>query len=133
MKYYKPIGLFAGVLLIISCFLPWAYYPDINKHFTGFFSEENVYGKPAKVFIFLAVVSVALIFIDKLWAKRTLLFVATINLAYLIKSYVLFTTCYNTICPQKEYGLYLLMTSVVLLSITSIFPDMKIPEKKEKN
>lgn len=133
MKYYKVLGLFACAIVAISCFLPWTFYPDLNKSFTGFFSEENMYGKPGKVFIFLVVISGILILLNKLWAKRVLLFVAAINVAYLIKTYVLFTTCYIAMCPVKQYGLYLLMAGTVLLLIVSIFPDMKIEEETEKN
>lgn len=130
MKYYKLIGVTACVILVVSCFLPWTFYSDLNKSFTGFFSEENVYGKPGKVFIFLAVVSAALIIINKIWAKRTLLFLTAINVAYLIKTYVLFTTCYNTVCPQMQYGFYLLILGVVGIGFASLFPDMKhLPSK----
>jgi hypothetical protein len=130
MKYYKFIGLSACVLLVISCFLPWTYYSDLNKSFTGFFSEQKIYGKPGKVFIFFAVSSAILIFLDKIWAKRALIFLAAINLAYLIKTYVLFTTCYSTVCPVKLCGLYLLMASCVLLVIVSIFPNLKLQESE---
>ena len=133
MKYYKTIGIIACVLLVISCFLPWTYYADLNKSFTGFFTEQNIYGKPGKVFIFLAVSSAILILLDKIWAKRTLLFITAINVAYLIKTYVLFTTCYNTICPQKEYGFFVLMLSVIMLIVVSLFPDTEVidPQKKD--
>jgi len=128
MKYYKLIGFSACILLVISCFLPWTYYADLNKSFTGFFTEQNIYGKPGKVFIFFAVCSAVFIFLDKIWAKRTLVFLAALNIGYLIKTYVLFTTCYSAICPQKLYGLYLLILSCIVLTIVSIFPNLKLQE-----
>lgn len=133
MKYYKVLGLFACALVAISCFLPWTFYPDLNKSFTGFFSEENMYGKPGKVFIFLATISAALILINRIWAKRVLLFVAAINIAYLIKSYVLFTTCYSALCPVKQYGLYLLMAGAIMLMVVSIFPDMEVQSDENED
>ena len=132
MKYYKFTGLFACALLIVSCFLPWAFYADLNKSFTGFFSEQNIYGKPGKVFIFMAVCSAILFALDKVWAKRTLIFLSALNLGYLIKTYVLFTTCYSTICPQKEYGLYLLIFSCILLLVVSVLPNLKVEEDAEE-
>lgn len=129
MKYYKLIGISACVLLIISSFLPWAYYDDLHKTFTGFYTEQNIYGKPGKVFIFLAVCSVALIVINKIWAKRTLIFLAALNIGYLIKTYVLFTTCYSTVCPVKLFGLYLLIFSSVMLAIVAVLPKLKLEEK----
>ncbi|MDQ2718734.1 MAG: hypothetical protein M3Z26_03060 [Bacteroidota bacterium] len=133
MKYYKLTGLVACALLIISCFLPWAYYADLHKSFTGFFSEQNIYGRPGKAFVFIAVCSAILIYLDKLWAKRTLIFLAAVNIGYLIKTYVLFTSCYSTICPLKEYGLYLLIFSSILLLVVTFFPDIKIGENIEKD
>ncbi|MEO6683421.1 MAG: hypothetical protein ABIN48_11430 [Ginsengibacter sp.] len=112
--------------------MPWTYYPDLDKSFTGFFSEANMYGKPGKVFIFLSVVSAVLILIQRIWAKRVFLFVAAITLAYLIKTYVLFTTCYSALCPVKEYGLYVLMASTILLMVVAIFPDMEITNEPEE-
>ena len=131
MKYYKLTGFIACLLLVISCFLPWVFYPDLGKSFTGFFSEQNMYGKPGKVFIFISVCSAVLISLDKLWAKRTIIFFVALNIGYLIKTYVLFTSCYSTICPQKEYGLYLLILASILLTIVAIFPNLKLEDNVE--
>lgn len=128
MKYYKPIGILICLLIIVSCFMPWAYYPDLQKSFTGFHSEQNSYGKPGVLFTFVAIVSIILILINRIWAKRTHLFFAALNLAYLIRTYILFTSCYNTICPIKQTGIYLLVASCILLMVICLFPDMKLSE-----
>ena len=132
MKHYKIIGLLACALLIVSCFLPWAYYADLNKTFNGFFSEGNNYGKPGKFFVFFAIASLALIYLDKIWAKRLHLFLSALNIGYLIKTYVLFTSCYNTYCPEKRAGIYLLIISSILIMIVSISPDLKIENSESK-
>jgi hypothetical protein len=133
MKYYKVIGLLACIALVVSCFLPWAYYPDLNKSFTGFFTEQNIYGKPGIVFSFFAAVSVILVFINKIWAKRTLIFFAALNLGYLLKTYVIFTACYKGYCPEKQYGLYCVIFSSIALLLVSFFPDLKLSDsEKEK-
>lgn len=133
MKHYKLIGWLACLLLFISCFLPWTYYADLNKNFTGFFSEQNNYGKPGIVFVFIAVVSALLIGVDKIWAKRTHIFLTALNIGYLIKTYILFTSCYNAYCPAKKFGIYLLIISCVALLIVSVFPDVKLAEEKPGN
>lgn len=133
MKNYKLIGSLSCIILAISCFLPWAYYPDLHKSFTGFFSERNIYGRPGKVFLFFAIISIILIFINKIWAKRTLIFLSALNLGYLLKTYVIFTSCYNAYCPQKEYGLYLLIIGCIALMLISLFPDLKVDEKTEED
>lgn len=132
MKYYKIIGLLACIALVVGCFLPWAYYPDLNKSFTGFFTEQNVYGKPGMAFTFFGLASLVLIFINKLWAKRTLIFFAALNIGYLLKTYVIFTSCYKGYCPQKEYGLYCLIISSLALLLVSFFPDLKLSEKEKE-
>lgn len=48
VKYLHWIGLAACICLIVSCFLPWVYYGDIEQTFTGFYSYKNEYGKPGK-------------------------------------------------------------------------------------
>ncbi len=132
MRFNKQIGIIACILLIISCFIPWCFYADINKVFTGFISERNMYGKPGKFLTFFALASIFLIITPKVWAKRTHLFFAAITFGYAIKTYVLFTGCYNAYCPEKRLGIYLMMTSVVIILIVSIFPDMKINQVQQE-
>lgn len=130
MKNYKLIGWLACILLLVSCFIPLTYYADLNKNFTGFFSEKNMYGKPGIFFVFIAAVSAILIYLDKIWAKRAHIFLGALNLGYLIKTYILFTSCYNAYCPEKKIGIYLLIISCVLLFIISLFPNMKLINKE---
>ena len=126
MKYSKWIGIAACVLLIAVCFMPWTYHADVQKNFTGFFSEKDAYGKPGKFYIFFAVVSILLLFTEKLWAKRIHIFVAGIMLAYAVKTYILYTSCYNAYCPEKKAGIYLLLVCAVVILLVAIFPDIKI-------
>ncbi|MEO6456211.1 MAG: hypothetical protein ABIN97_19195 [Ginsengibacter sp.] len=131
MKYSKWIGLTACITLSIACFMPWAYYADINKTFTGFFSQNGVYGKPGKFLVFFAVASGILILLPKIWAKRIHLFLSALFTGYAVKSYILFTSCYNTFCPEKQFGIYLMMISCFLILIVAILPDMKISVGKK--
>jgi hypothetical protein len=95
LQIIKWAGLAACVVLIIACFLPWTYHADIDKTFTGLFSEKNAYGRPGKFLIFYAVVSIIFILLQKVWAKRIHLFLAALTVGYAIKTYILFTSCYN--------------------------------------
>ena len=130
MKYSLLIGVIACLTLSIACFMPWTYYSDINKTFTGFFSENNIYGKPGKLLFIFAMLSCLLIILPKIWAKRIHLFVSALFTGYAIKSYILFSSCYNTFCPVKKYGIYLMMISCFLILIVAIFPDMKISRER---
>ena len=118
----------ACIVLIVSAFLPWTYHEDLHKTFTGLYSEKNIYGKPGKFLIYFAVVSFALTLTPKLWAKRTNLFLSALVMGYAVKSYILFTSCYNAYCPDKKIGIYLMMASCIVILITSILPDMKMNE-----
>lgn len=131
MKYYKFWVILAALGLIAGSFLPIAYYSDLDKTFTGFFSENNLYGKPGKLFIFIAVVSIVFAFINKAWAKGINLLFAAVNVAFYIKTYVLFTSCANGLCPEKRFGLYILMGATILLMATALLPDLKVTSKSD--
>jgi uncharacterized membrane protein YjjP (DUF1212 family) len=133
MKYYKLIGITACALLLVSCFLPWAYYADLHRSFTGFYTEKNEYGKPGVFFSFIAICSVILILIDKIWAKRVHIIFAAITIGYLIKTYILFTSCYIGYCPEKKFGIFILITACTLMMIVALFPDIKLMDEKGQN
>ena len=134
MKYSKLIGIIACIILVIACFMPWTYHADIHKTFTGFFSENNAYGKPGKFLVFFAIVSGILTVLPKVWAKRTHIFLSALFTGYAIKTYILFTSCYNAYCPEKKYGIYLMIVSCFIILIVSVFPEMKMDKgKKEVN
>ncbi len=118
----------ACIVLMIACFSPWTYHDDLHKTFTGFFTEKNMYGKPGKFLFFFSVLSTTLILIPKLWAKRTHILLSAFMLGYAIKTYILFTSCYNAYCPEKKYGIYLMMISCIVILLVSILPDMRAPK-----
>ena len=130
MKYSQWIGIVAAVVLVVSCFLGWTYHPDLQKVFTGFYSEGNTYGKPGKVFIFFAAIAVLFFLIPKVWAKRWNLFVCGLTLAYAIKSFILFSGCYKGICPQKKEGLWIMLFAAIGMMLMSLLPDQKVAEQK---
>ena len=128
MKNSQWIGIAAAVLLIVSCFLPWTFYPDLDKHFTGFFSEENRYGKPGVLFTGFAILGIVFFLIPKVWAKRWNLLVGALTLAWAIRSFILFSGCYKAICPKKEIGLWLMLFASGLILLMSFFPDLRLKQ-----
>ncbi|MFN5478440.1 MAG: hypothetical protein ACK43J_01585 [Chitinophagaceae bacterium] len=123
VNYSKWISLAAFALLCISCFLPWSYHADVDKHFTGFFSEKNIYGKPAKMLLSLGGISLVCAFIHLLWLKRLALLASGLTVAYAIKNFLLFGSCYLGYCPEKEIGLYLMLLSSLLLFVMAFLPE----------
>jgi hypothetical protein len=116
LKYASNIGIAAALLLIVCCFIPWAYYPDLHQSFTGFYSEQNQYGKPGKAFIFLSCVSIVFFLLPKIWAKRANQIVSVLVFAYALKNYFIYAACYLGICPEIQIGLIgMLVFSLVIL------------------
>jgi hypothetical protein len=130
MKHSQWIGIAAAIILVIACFLPWTFHPDLNKSFTGFFSENNNYGKPGKVFIAFAVVAIVFFLIPRIWAKRWNLLIGALTVAYAIKSFIVFSGCYHGICPAKQAGLWIMLLAAVAMMGMALVPDMKVEEKK---
>jgi hypothetical protein len=104
----------------------WTYYPDIQKSFTGFFSESNIYGKPGKFLIFFAALIIVGFLIPRVWAKRANLLLCTILLAYAIKTFIVYSTCYRGICPQKLPGIWIMLISTIVVLFAALLPNMKL-------
>lgn len=133
MKYSNYIGVAACVLLIISCTMHWAYYPDLDKYFTGFNSEKNIYGKPGKVMVFFAVVSIVLYLIQKVWAKRMNWLITALAFSFGIKTFITFTSCYRGTCPVKQEGIFLMVGSTLIMIVAALTPKLELKVDKNDN
>jgi hypothetical protein len=129
-KILQRTGIIACVALAVACFMPWSFYADINETFTGFYSYQNQYGKPGKFLCLIAGIAFTLMMLPKIWAKRTNLFVCALGVGYAIKTFILFTSCYNAYCPEKKAGIYIMLITTVLMLLSSAFPDLKISKEK---
>jgi hypothetical protein len=129
MKYSQWIGVAAAICLIISGFTNWTWYPDIHRYFTGFESENNVYGKPGKVFLFFSIIAIVFFLVPRIWAKRCNLFVCSLILAYAINTFIRFSACYRGICPEKQAGIWIMLSSASLVMLCALLPDLKINKK----
>src|ERR1700739_3966602 len=109
LKLLHWIGIIACIAMIGCCFLPWTYYPDIDSTFTGFFSKGDYYGEPGVLLSILAAVSLICQLVPKVWAKRTNLFVCALALGYAIKTYWIYTSCYEGVCPDKRAGIFIML------------------------
>ncbi len=131
MKYSQWIGIIAAIGLMASCFMPWAYYPDLRQHFTGFYSFENVYGRPAVAFYPFAIICIVFYLIPRVWAKRWNLFFTVLCFAYAIKTFILFSSCYRGICPTKETGIWLMFGFTVLMLLAALLPPGKVKNSED--
>lgn len=130
VKILHWLGITACLTLIVSCFLPWTFHADINQYFTGFYSIQNYYGKPGKFLVLAAVLIMIFMIVPRVWAKRINLFLSALVFAYAISKFNSFASCYNNYCPQKMYGLYLMLAATTIMLIAAGFPNMKIGDKQ---
>lgn len=126
MKYFPLAGIVCCTVIIICCFLPWAYYPDLQKTFNGFFSENQVYGKPGKYLIFFSVCCIAgYIFKNKV-LQAIRFFMSGLLAAYMVKTFILFSSCYGAYCPIKKPALIALLgLSMINLVLASLLAMVK--------
>jgi len=132
-NWQKWLGTAACIGIIASCFMHWAYYPDIQKYFTGFDTKVlyhgrmmNYYGRPGLVLCFFAALCLLFHLLPKLWAKRANLIVAALCLAFAIKSYFTFTSAYSGIIPEKAIGIFMLLLASIANIIATIL--VRAPE-----
>lgn len=133
VKIIQWAGILACIILCISCFLPWVYIHDgrLQENFTGFYSFQNYYGRPGKYLLVMGVVAMVFMLLPKLWAKRTNLFLCALVTGYAIKNYIVFSSCYNNYCPEKQAGIYLMLCASIVMLVAAIFPQLKVPVKND--
>jgi hypothetical protein len=122
-KYSKWISLAAFLLLVWVCFMPWSYHADIDTYFTGFYSEKNLYGKPAKLLLVFTGITTVCSFVKLLWLKRTAFLSGGLGVAYAIKNFLLYGSCYLGYCPEKQLGLYFMLLLTILIFVMAFLPE----------
>ena len=131
MRYMKWVGLFAVILLIVSCFLPWVIIPSKNIVVSGIDSSGTNFGKPGYTHFVLSFFFIIFHFIPRLWAKRSNLLVVALNIAWAIRNYFIISMCREGDCPEKQMGLWLVLLASILILIAALFPDIKLKEEKK--
>jgi hypothetical protein len=129
MKYSQLFGVIAVAALAGVCYMPWSFIADKNIMVTGMSAPGTDFGKPGLMHLALSALLAFFFLIPKIWAKRTNVFVAAINLAWSIRNYILLSTCYMGECPQKKPGLFLLVALCLFIQIMTFLPKINLPEK----
>ena len=128
----KWIGAAAAVLLIISCFSPWVFIESKSITVSGIDATGTNYGKPGYFHFITNILFLACTFIQKIWAKRLNLFVTAINLGWAVRNFFVISSCQGGECPDKKSGIFLMLIASLLMLISSMFPDMKLPQEENK-
>lgn len=132
MRFMKWVGFVAAVALLISCFLPWVYIESKNITVSGINAEGTNFGKPGYFHFIMTILFLVFNFIPKVWAKRTNLMIVALNLAWSIRNYFLISACQMGECPEKKIAIYLLIPLSAVMLVSSLFPDIKLPENNKR-
>ena len=127
MKHSQPIGIIAALAIIAICYMPWVFIASNNISVTGLDAGPTDFGRPGLMNIFLSCVCILFFAVPKIWAKRTNVFIATLNFAWSIRNFILLTTCQAGECPEKNAGLYLLLMASFTMLLMTFLPKINLP------
>ncbi|MBG9377229.1 hypothetical protein I5907_13385 [Panacibacter sp. DH6] len=130
MKHSQLIGILAVLALIGICFMPFTFIASKQITVTGFSAEGTNFGKPGYLNVILSVICLIFFAVPKIWAKRTNVFIAAINLAWALRNYLLLGSCILGECPEKKAGLYLLMLAAIVIQAMTLLPKMDVMNEK---
>ena len=130
-KVLKWIGILAVLLQIAAAFLPWVYIESKERTLTGLDTTGTNYGKPSYLHIIFAAFFLVFTLIPRLWAKRVNLLVVALNLAWALRNFFMVSSCQGGECPVKKAGLFLSLTASILMLLSALFPDMRLPAEKK--
>lgn len=130
MRWIKWIGVASAILVIVSCFMPWAIIHSKNITITGVNATGTNFGKPAYFHFLMTFLFLLFTFISKVWAKRSNLLVTGINLGWAIRNYFIITMCRGGECPEKQTAVFLIIIASALMLSSALFPDIKLKDKR---
>lgn len=129
MKHSQTIGILASIALIAVCFLPWSFIESRQLTVTGFYAQGTSFGKPGLFNTILSVAMILLFALPAVWAKRTNMFLAAMNLAWAFRNYLLVSSCMMGECPEKKPGLFILLFLAVIIQLMALLPKIKIESR----
>lgn len=130
MKYMKWVGIFAFLILVISCFLPWIAVTNLSIEAGGMNAGGTNFGKPGVLHLILGIAFLIFHLIPRLWAKRANLPVTALNMAWAIRNFFILAICRGGDCPDRLLGLWLMLIASILMLVAALFPDVKLNQKK---
>jgi len=134
MTWKHWMGLIACVALIGASFMHWTFYPDIQKYFTGFFTEKNYYGRPGIFLSFFAGIGILSYLTRKVWLTRINLIAGGLCMGYAIKSFLLFVSSYDGYVPERQAGIYIMIIAAFVHMVSAMTtvstPKLAAPTSK---
>ena len=127
----KWIGLAAAVLLVVSCFTPWVFIESANITVSGVNTAGTNFGKPGYFHFVLAAVFLFCTFVPRIWAKRLNLLITALNVGWAVRNIFILAACSGGECPVRKAGIWLMLLASLVMLVSALFPDMKVPEEKK--
>lgn len=121
----KWTGIAAAVLLIVACCMTWVTIPSKNITVTGIDAAGTNFGKPAYFHFFTIFLFLFFTLTPRVWAKRTNLLVAAVNMAWAVRNYFMISLCRGGECPEKHVAIYAILFLSLVMLVSSLLPDMK--------
>ncbi|NBX11599.1 MAG: hypothetical protein EBQ65_08435 [Chitinophagaceae bacterium] len=119
------LGVSAGLLLAIGCWMPWVIIESQNLVITGMQTVGTSYGKPGVLHLIFFSFYLLFTLIPKIWAKRFNILVVALNASWMIRNFLIIGICRGGECPERQIGLYLVAIASVLMLVAALFPSLK--------
>jgi len=126
MKYSQLLGLLACIGEIIASFMPWVFVAEQHLLISGLNEAVPDFGRPGLFNVVLCTIMGIFFILPKIWAKRTNVIIAAINLAWSLRNYLVITACRAGECPEKRAGIYLLLFLAIFILLMSFLPSLKV-------
>lgn len=133
MKYAHWIGTVACLLVIAAIFMPWVYIPSVSLTVSGWHAEGTQFGKPGLVPLVFSGLMLILFHIPKVWSRLLILILATLQLAWTIRNYILLTSSFIGEVPEKTMYLIAMVPLSILILIMGIFAKTPIKPTTSNN
>lgn len=119
------LAITAAIILIVACFFPWVTIPSKNIVVSGVNATGTSFGKPGYMHLLMAVLTIILLLIRNMTTLRITIFLTAFNAAWSIRNYIVISSCYGGICPEKQAALYIIVAVSFLLLILNLFVGNK--------
>ncbi len=124
------LAITAAIVLIIACFFPWVTISSKNIVVSGVDATGTSFGKPGYMHLLMAGLTIILLLIRNMITLRITIFLTAFNAAWSIRNYIVISSCYGGICPEKQGALYTIVAVSFLLLVLNLFVGNKqmVPE-----
>lgn len=130
MQIMRWLGIIVAILLVAACFMPWVSIHSRHITVTGFETAGTDFGKPGLFHTVIAGIYILLLLLNKTWSLRTAFFVSALNIAWAVRNLLLIPACHGGECPEKHPAIYLVLIASLLMTLCSLFIDLKWQRKK---